>query len=75
MIEVYKYLHGLSTELMIDIFTLQKNPYNICNVRIIGSKNSRSVHFGIDAIAFRTIQLWQKLPISIKDSKNKVMEV
>ena len=31
MIEVYMYLLGLSPELMTNIFTLQKNPYNICN--------------------------------------------
>ena len=32
MIEVYKYLHGLSPELMTDIFTLWRNPYNIPNI-------------------------------------------
>ena len=34
-IEVYKYLHGLSPELMTDIFTVRKNPYNIHNIRLI----------------------------------------
>ena len=32
MMEVYKYLHGLSPKLMTDIFTLRKNPYNIHNI-------------------------------------------
>ena len=68
MIEVYKYLHGLSPELMTDIFTLPKNPYNICNIRLFGSENPRSVRFGVDAITFRASQLWQKVPIAIKDS-------
>ena len=68
MIEVYKYLHGLSPELMTDIFTLPKNPYNICNIRLFGSENPRSVRFGVDAIAVRASQLWQKVPIAIKDS-------
>ena len=60
MIEVYKYLHGLSPELMIDIFTLRKNPYNIyaIPIRLFGSENVRSVRFGVDAIAFRSSQLW-----------------
>ena len=32
MIEVYKYLHRLSSELMTDVFTLRKNPYKIRNI-------------------------------------------
>ena len=56
------------TELMADIFTLRKNLYNICNFRLFGSENSRSVRFGLDAIAFRASQLWPKVPIAIKDS-------
>ena len=77
MIEVYKYFHGLSHKLMTDIFTLWKNRYNIRNICLFGSKNPRSVRFGVDAIAFRASQLWQKVPIAIKDSsrKHKVMDL
>ena len=70
MIEVYKYLHGLNPELMTDIFNLRKNPYNIRYFRLFGSENPRSVRFGVDAIAFRASQLWQKVPIAIKDSSS-----
>ena len=37
MIEVYKYLHGLSPELMTQIFSLWKNPYNIRNIQLLYS--------------------------------------
>ena len=37
MIEVYKYLHGLSPELMAHIFPPRKNPYNIGNIRLLYS--------------------------------------
>ena len=70
MIEVYKYLHGLSPALMTDIFTLRKNPYNIRNIRLFCSENPRSVRFGGDAIAFCATQLWQKVPIAIKHSSS-----
>ena len=60
MMEVYKYLHGLSPKLMTDIFTLRKNPYNIHNIRLFISENLRSVRFGVDAIAFCASQLQQK---------------
>ena len=67
MIEVYKYLRGLYPELIADIFTLQKNPYNIRNIRLFDSEYPRSVRFGVDAIAFCASQLWQKVPIVIQD--------
>ena len=70
MIEVYKYLHELSPELMTDILTLRKNPYNIRNIRLFGSQNPRSVRFRVDAIEFCASQLWQKVPIAIKDSSS-----
>ena len=38
MIAVYKYLYGLSPELMTDIFILGKNPYNIFALVSCGKK-------------------------------------
>ena len=58
MIEVYKYLHRLSPELMIDIFTLRKNLCNICNIRLFGSENPRSV---LDATHRTNICSWNIL--------------
>ena len=46
---------------MTDIFTLWRNPYNIRHIRLFGSENPRSMRFGVDAIAFRGSQLWQKV--------------
>ena len=54
---------------MTDIFTFRKIPY-ICNVRLFRSENPRSMRFGMDAIAFRASQLWQKVPIAMKDSSS-----
>ena len=56
MIEVYKCLHEVFPELMTGI--------------LFGSENLRSVRFGVDAVAFRATQLWQKVPMSIKDSSS-----
>ena len=68
MIEVYKYLHGLSHELLTGLFTFRKNPYNIRNICLFGSENPRLVRFAVDAIAFCASQLGQKVPIASKDS-------
>ena len=54
---------------MTDIFTLWRNRYNIRNICLFGSENPRSMHFGVDTMAFRVSQLWQKA--KIKQSKNK----
>ena len=70
MIEVYKYLHVLSPELMTDIFILRKNPYNIRNIRLLDSENPCSVRFTVDAIVFVASHLWQKVTITIKNSSS-----
>ena len=67
MIEVHKYLQWQSPELMTDILTLRKNPH-ILSIHLFGSENPLSVHFGVDAIAFRASHMWQRVPIAIKDS-------
>ena len=55
---------------MTDIFHLRKNAYSIRNFRLFDSENPWSVRFGVDAIVFRASQLWQKVPIAIKDSSS-----
>ena len=55
---------------MTDISNLRKNPYNIPSIHLFGSKNTQSVRFGVDAMAFFASQLWQKVPIAIKDSSS-----
>ena len=68
MMEVYKYLHGLSFELMTDIFTLRKNPYNIRNIRLFGSENPRSVRSSSPVLGeYKRIY---ELLFSLKSSEN-----
>ena len=67
MMEVCKYLHELSPELLTDIFTLRKNHSYIHNICLLGSENPQSARFGVDETAFRASQLWQKVPKAIKN--------
>ena len=57
MIEVYKYLNGLSPDIMNDIFKLRENTYNLRNFHIFEAENSRTKRFGLDCIAYRASQL------------------
>ena len=55
---------------MISIFTLWKSPCNIRNICLLGSEISRSVRFGVDAIAFHASHLRLTLPIEIIGSSS-----
>ena len=68
MIEVYKYLNGLSPDIMSDIFKLRENTNNLRNVHIFESQNPRKKKFGLDSIAYRASQLWKNVPKEIRNS-------
>ena len=68
MTEVYKYLNGLSPDIMSDIFNLRENTYNLRNVHIFESQNPRTKKFGLDSIAYRASQLWKNVPEEIRNS-------
>ena len=62
MIEVYKYLNGLSPQIM------KQNTCNLRNVHLFECQNPRTKRYGLDCIAYRVSQIWQTVPIEIKDS-------
>ena len=68
MIEFYKYLNGLSPDIMSDIFKLIENTYNLRNFHIFESQNPRTKTFGLDSIAYRATQLWKNVPEEIRNS-------
>ena len=48
-------------------FMVIGDPNYTSNHSLFGSKNTQSVRFGVDAMAFFADQLWQKVPIAIKN--------
>ena len=81
MIEVYKYLNGLSPDIMKNIFKLKENICNLINFHIFESQNPRTTKFGLDSIAYRASRLWKNVPEEIRNStslpmfKKKIKEV
>ena len=63
MIEVYKYLNGLSPQIINDIFKFRKNIYNLRNVYLFEVQNLRTKRFGLDCIAYRSSQIWKIFPL------------
>ena len=70
MIEVYKYLNGLSPDIMSDIFKLRENTYNLRNFHIFESQNPRRKKFDLHSIAYRGSQLWKNVPEEIRNSSS-----
>ena len=68
MIEVYKYLNGLSPDIMSDIFKLRENTYNLRNFHIFESQNLRTKTFALDSIAYRASRLWNIVLEEIRNS-------
>ena len=66
--EVYKYLNGLSPDIMNTIFKLRQNTYNLRNFHAFESQNPRTKKFGLDSIAYRASQLWKNVPEEIRNS-------
>ena len=67
MIEIYRYLNGLSPDIMTDVSKLRENTYNLRNVHIFESQNPRTKRFGLDSIAYRASQLWKNVPEEIRN--------
>ena len=67
LIEVYKYLNGLSLDIVNPIFKLRQNSYNFRNFHAFESQNPRTKKFGLDSIAYRASQLWKNVP---KEKRN-----
>ena len=67
MIEVYKYLNGLSPDIMNTVFKLRQNTCNLRNFHVFESQNPRTKKFGVDSIAYRASQLWKNVPEEIRN--------
>lgn len=59
MVEIFKHLNDLSSDIMNEVFTLKENPYNLRNHRIFRTENPCTNRFGLDSIGYRGSQIWQ----------------
>ena len=62
LIEVYKYLNGLSPDLMNTIFKLRQYTYNLRNFHAFESQDPRTKNFDLNSIAYRVSQPWKDVP-------------
>ena len=62
MIELYKYLYGLSAPIMKEVFTKRLLKYNRRNCRVTLLPNPKTKKYGTNTIAYNATQLWSTLP-------------
>ena len=67
MIEVYKFLNGLSPPIMNDVFCLRENTYNLRNFRLFACQNVKTNIYGTETIAYKSSQLWNLIPDQMKN--------
>ena len=67
MIEFCKYLHGLSTFIIEEVFTKTILNYNLQSCKVTFLPNPKTKKYGIDTVAYKTAQLWRKLPVRYKN--------
>ena len=67
MIELYKYLYGLSAPIMKEVLTKRLLMYNLRNCRATLLPNPKTKKYGTDTIAYQAAQLWITLPKRYKN--------
>ena len=70
--EMYKMKNDLSPNIMKDIFTLNKNPYNLRKDHTFYADNVHTVAYGTETISFRGPKTWELVPHEIKSSKSLI---
>ena len=68
--EIYKSLTDLSPEFIKSFFTTKELPCNLCNGHILNLPSARTTYYGTNSILFRACQVWNNLPLSIKQSQS-----
>ena len=68
--EVYKFLNDLSPPIINEVFQTNDCPYDLRNPRILESKHKSTIKYDINTIAFRGPQIWQSIPLEIRNSES-----
>ena len=68
MIEVYKYVNGLSNSITNVIFSKRSIKYNLRNYRELASTRKLTNRYGLESVSYKASQLWQTVPMEIRNS-------
>ena len=68
LIEVYKYIHGLSPEIMNVVFYTRANTYNTRQFNVFETHIPTWNRYGLNSILYKANQLWNLLLENLKSS-------
>ena len=66
--EVYKYIHGLSPEIIKEVFSTKANIYNKRQFNVFETHIPNSNRYGLNSVPYKANQLWNLLPENLKSS-------
>ena len=70
-IEIYKFLNGLSTSFLNNIFHKNiSNSYDFRNPKELYSRNPETVRYGTETVSYIAPKIWSKVPETIKMSSS-----
>ena len=72
--EVYKYIHGLSPEIMNEVFSTRANIYNRRQFNVFETHIPTSNRYGLNSIPYKANQLWNLLPENLKLSQSLTLK-
>ena len=70
LIEVYKYIHGLSPEIMNVVFFTRANTYNTRQFNVFETHIPTSNRYRLNSIPYKANQLWNLLLENLKSSRS-----
>ena len=70
--EVFKSLADINPDFMKSYFTIKEIPYCLRNGNSLRIPSTRSKRYGTNSIVFRACLVWNKLPLSVKQSQSLI---
>ena len=70
-IEIFKFLNGLSPEIMNDVFQVKSRaPYYLRDKNELHSRNPKTLAYGTESVSFMAPNIWSIVPQELKNSQS-----
>ena len=70
MTEIFKIKNELAPPIMDSMFERRNGSYNLRNFQDFFTERTRTVHYGLETLSYRSLQLWSPLPGDIKQAES-----
>ena len=68
--EIYQSLADMNPDFMKPYFIIKEMPYNLRNGCALKLPSTYSTYYGINSVLFRACLMWNRLPVSVKQSQS-----